>query len=169
LNGCWVYPYLDVAQYVQHIVFGQMAANEFQNPRILGEVIRAPELEPWVPQNVSRSDYGYVNIACAIQGTPMRGRIYSIIYDLHGVIWSTVGTFGWMAPQSRVKEDERLMELCLRSFRLNPAWVKRASAAARQRAQGYHKVIQEMHRIDSEINANRSQTRSACRRSFTRS
>lgn len=27
MNGCWLYPFLDVAQYVQHIVFAQFAAD----------------------------------------------------------------------------------------------------------------------------------------------
>lgn len=166
MNGCWMYPYLDVAQYVQHIVFGQFAANEFQNPRIIGNVVKDPTLKPWVPQLATRSDYGYVNFECTINGTPMFGRIYSINYDLQGTIWSTVGTFGWLAPKSRWKQDERIMEICIRSFRLNPQWVKRASAAARQRAKKYNSVIREMHRIDDEISRNRSQTRSDIQEEF---
>jgi len=166
MNGCWMYPYLDVAQYVQYIVFGQFAANEFQYPRIIGDVVKDPTLKPWVPQLATRSDYGYVNFECTINGTPMFGRIYSINYDLQGTIWSTVGTFGWLAHKSRWKQDERIMEICIRSFRLNPQWVKRASAAARQRAQKYNSVIREMHRIDNEINRNRSQTRSDIQEEF---
>ena len=96
----------------------------------------------------------------------MLGRMYSINYDLQGTIWSTVGTFGWVAPKSRWKQDERIMEICIRSFRLNPQWVRRASAAARQRAQKYHSVIQEMHKIDNEISRNRSQTRSDMQEEF---
>ena len=166
LNGCLIYPYLDVARYVQYIVFGQFAINEFQNARIVGSPVSAPELRPFVPQIASRSDYGYVNIACSIQGTPMSGRIYSINYDLNGLIWSTVGTFGLLAPQSRWPQDERIMEICIRSFRLDPRWVRKASAAARQRARQYHQVIQDMHRIDNEIAANRSQTRSDIQEEF---
>jgi len=166
LNGCWIYPYLDVAQYVQYIVFSQFAVNEFQNPQIIGNAVASPELKPLVPQMATRADYGYVDFRCQINGTPMTGRMYSINYELHGVIWSTVGTFGLLAPQSRWKQDERIMEICIRSFRLDPRWVRRASAAARQRAQQYHQVIQDIHRIDSEINAQRSQTRSDIQEEF---
>jgi len=90
----------------------------------------------------------------------MAGRIYSINYDLQGVIWSTVGTFGLLAPKSRWERDERIMEICIRSFRLDPGWVRRASAAARQRARQYHRVIQDIQRIDNEISQNRARTRS---------
>jgi hypothetical protein len=166
LNGCWLYPYLDVAGYVRHIVFNQFAANEFQNPRILGAAVRSPELKPFAPQQASRSDYGYVNIECSINGTPSLGRMYSINYDLGGMIWSTVGTFGWLAPKSRWKQDERIMEICIRSFRLNPSWVKKASAAARRRARQYHQVIQEIHRIDNEINQSHAQTNSDIQEEF---
>lgn len=160
LNGCWLYPYLDVAQYVQYIVFGQLSAGEFQNPRIIGPAVKSPELKPWVPQMASRADYGYVNFECTINGTPMVGRIYTINYEIQGIIWTTVGTFGWVAPKSRWQQDERVMELCLRSFRLNPQWVRKAAEASRYRAQKYHQVIQEIHRVDNEITENRNQTRS---------
>ncbi len=166
LNGCWVYPFLNVAEYVQYIVFGQLAGNEFQNPRIIGNVVHAPELKPFVPQIATRYDYGYVNFECRINGTPMTGRIYSINYDIQGQIWSTVGTFGWVAPQSRRGHDERLMEICIRSFRLNPVWIARAAAAAQQRARQYHQVIQDMQRIDNEISRNRAQTKSDIQEEF---
>lgn len=166
LNGCWIYPYLNVAQYAQYIVFNQFAANEFQNPHIIGNAVVAPELKVLVPQAATRSDYGYINFECTVRGAPMYGRIYTINYDLQGIIWSTVGTFGLLAPKFRWKQDERIMEMCIRSFRLNPQWVQLASAAARQRAEGYNKVIQDMHRIDSEINRNRSQTRSDMQEEF---
>ncbi len=96
----------------------------------------------------------------------MFGRVYTINYDLQGAVWSTVGTFGWLAPKSRWKQDERIMEMCIRSFRLNPQWVQRASAATRQRARGYNQVIQQMNRIDTEINRNQSQTRSDMQEEF---
>ena len=166
LNGCWIYPYLDVAHYSQYIVFNQFAANEFQNPHIIGNAVVAPELKALVPQAATRSDYGYINFECTVRGAPMYGRIYTINYDLQGIIWSTVGTFGLLAPKSRWKQDERIMEMCIRSFRLNPQWVQRASAAARQRAEGYNQVIQDMHRIDGEINRSRSQTRSDIQEEF---
>jgi hypothetical protein len=166
LNGCWVYPYLNVAQYVQHIVFKQFSANEFQNPRIIGSAVNSPELKSFVPQVATRSDYGYVNFDCVIDGTPMLGRMYTINYELQGLIWSTVGTFGLLAPKSRWRQDERIMEICIRSFRLNPRWAQRASAAAQQRAQQYHKVIQDIQRIDNEISTHRSQTRSDIQEEF---
>ncbi len=166
LNGCWVYPFLDVAQYVQYIVFGQFVGNEFQNPRIVGPAVQAPELKPFVPQIATRFDYGYVNFECHIDGTPMAGRIYSINYDIQGLIWSTVGTFGWVAPKSRQAHDGRLMEICIRSFRLNPEWVVRAAAASQRRAQQYHQVIQDMQRIDNEISQNRAQTNSDIQEEF---
>ena len=166
LNGCWIYPYLDVAQYVQYIVFQQFGSTEFQNPRLIGNVVKDVTLRPWVPKQATRSDYGYVNFECMIGGTPMFGRVYTINYDLQGAAWSTVGTFGWLAPKSRWKQDERIMEICIRSFRLNPQWVQRASAATRQRARGYNQVIQQMHRIDSEINRQQSRTRSDMQEEF---
>ena len=165
LNGCWVYPYMGVAQYVQHIIFGQLAAREFQNPRIIGHAMESPELQPWLPQMARRKACGYVNFECAIGGTPMYGRIYTLLYDM-GAIWSTVGTFGWIAPKSRWKEAERVMELCIRSFRLNPEWVRRAAAGQRARAEKYGEVIREMQGIDNEINRNRSQTRSDIQEEF---
>jgi hypothetical protein len=166
LNGCWLYPYLNVSQYVRHIVFNQLSANEFKHPKIRGAFVRAEELKPWVPKTATRSDYGYVNFECAVNGTPMYGRIYSINYDIGGTIWSTVGTFGLLAPQSRWQTDERIMEICIRSFRLDPGWVRRASSAARQRGQQYHQVLQQMQRIDSEIQQQRSQTRSDVQEEF---
>lgn len=160
LNGCWLFPFLEVAPYVQNVVFGHLAAREFEHPRLLGPAAPAPELKPLVPAAASRSDYGCVNFECAIRGTPSYGRLYSINYDLNGWIWSTVGTFGWVAPKTRWKIDERIMELCIRSFRIDSAWAQRAAAGSRQRAAKYHEVIREMNRIDDEITRNRSQTRS---------
>ncbi len=165
LNGCWLFPYMGVGQYVQHIVLGQLSAQEFQNPRILG-AWPAPELQPLIPQAASRGECGYVNFECTIQGTPMVGRIYAIVYEIQNIIWSTVGTFGWVCPKSQRKEDERLMELSLRSFRLDPQWVKRAVAAERYRGEKFNEVIREMHRIDGEITRNRSQTRSDIQEEF---
>ena len=165
LNGCWIYPYMGVAQYVQNIILGQLAAGEFQNPRIIGRAVEAPELRPWLPQMAPRKECGYVNFECTYGGTPMFGRIYTLVYDL-GALWSTVGTFGWIAPKSRWQEDERIMELCIRSFRLNPTWVRRASVAQHERGEKYGQVIRQMQGIDNEINRNRSQTRSDIQEEF---
>ncbi len=35
-------------------------------------------LKPWVAEMAKRSDYGYVNFECMIEGTPMFGRVYTI-------------------------------------------------------------------------------------------
>jgi hypothetical protein len=166
ISGCWVYPYMSLEDYVQTIVLGQLGAQEFQSPRLLGRAVPAPELQPYVPKAASRYQCGYVNFACTINGVPSVGRIYAIIYDIHGVLWSTVGTFGWVAPESRWQEDERVMELCIRSFRLDPQWARRAADAARYRAEGYNKTIREMNRIDAEMNANRAQARSDMQEEF---
>lgn len=160
LNGCWLYPYMSLEQYVKTIVFGQFAAAEFKNPRLVGRAQRAPELKPFLPRVATRSECGYVNFECTIDRTPCYGRIYAILYDLGGAIWSTVGTFGLVAPKSRWPEDERLMEMCIRTFRLDPTWARRASAAASKRAGEYNDVLRDMHRIDAEIQQNRAQTNS---------
>lgn len=159
-------PLLDVPQYVQHIVFNQFAVNEFQNPQIIGAFVKSPELQAFIPPVASRSDYGHVNFKCHINGISMYGRMYSINYELQGVIWSTVGTFGLLAPQSRWVQDERVMEICIRSFKLNPEWVKRASAASHNRAKQYHRVIQDMNRIDNEISSNHAKTNSDMQEEF---
>jgi hypothetical protein len=160
MNGMWLYPYMNIEQYVQTIVFGQFAANEFQNPRILGQAQPDPELQPWIPKNVSHHYAGYVNFECVINGTPMFGRMYTIIYNIQNALWSTVGTWGLVAPKSRWSDDEKIMEICIRSFRLDPQWVARASAAQRQRGQQYNDVLRHMNQIDQDIQKNRAQTSS---------
>jgi hypothetical protein len=165
LNGCWLFPYMNLMQYVQYIVLGRLSAQEFQNPRILGAG-SSPELRPLIPQTTSRSECGFVNFECSIQGIPMAGRIYSIIYEIQGIIWSTVGTFGWVCPKSQLKDAERIMEICIRSFRLDPQWVRKAAAGERYRGQKFNEVIREMQRIDSEIAENRSRTRSDIQEEF---
>jgi hypothetical protein len=160
INGVWLYPYMNIEQYVQNIVFGQFAVNEFKNPRILGQAQPDPGLQPWIPKNVSHHYAGYVNFECLINGTPMFGRIYTIIYNIQNTLWTTVGTWGLVAPKSRWSDDERVMEICIRSFRLDPQWVARASAAQRQRGQQYNDVIRQMNRIDQDIQKNRAQTNS---------
>jgi len=160
INGLWLYPYMSIEQYVQYIVFGQFAAKEFQNPRILGKAQPSPELRPWVPRVASHYQAGYVNFEFTMNGTPMFGRIYTIIYKIQDQIWTTVGTCGMAAPKARWALDERIMEICLRSFRLNPQWVAKAAAAERQRAQKYNEVTRYMAKVDQEIAQNRAQTRS---------
>ena len=160
INGVWQYPYMSIEEYVQYIVFGQFAAGEFQNPRILGRAQPSPELKPWVPQVASHYQAGYVNFECVINGEPVFGRIYTIIYNIQNMLWTTVGTWGLVAPKSRWAEDERVMEICVRSFRLNPEWVSRASAAEKQRGQKYNETIRHMSRVDQEIVKNRAKTNS---------
>ena len=160
INGVWLYPYMNIEQYVQHIVFGQLSTNEFKNPRILGQAQPDPELQPWIPKNVSHYYAGYVNFECQINGTPMFGRIYTIIYNVQNILWSTVGTWGLVAPKSRWTDEERIMEICIRSFRLDPQWVVKASAAQRQRGQQYNNVIRQMNQIDQDIQKNHARTNS---------
>ena len=160
INGVWLYPFMNIEQYVQNIVFAQFAANEFKNPRILGQAQPDPGLQPWIPKNVSHHYAGYVNFECLINETPVFGRIYTIIYNIQNALWSTVGTWGLVAPKSRWSDDERIMEICIRSFRLDPQWVVRASAAQRQRGQQYNDVIRHMNQIDQDIQKNRAQTNS---------
>lgn len=52
MNGCWLFPFMNVGQYVQHIVFRYLAAQEFQNPRIIGSPVPSPELKAWCPRRL---------------------------------------------------------------------------------------------------------------------
>jgi hypothetical protein len=52
------------------------------------------------------------------------------------------------------------METCIRSFRLAPQWVAKASAAERQRSQKYGDTVRHIIQADNEITRNRAQTRS---------
>jgi hypothetical protein len=158
INGVWQYPYMSIEQYVQQIVFGQFSVREFQNPRIIGKAQPSPELRPWVPSIASHYQAGYVNFEFTMNGTPMFGRIYTIIYNIQNQLWTTVGTWGLAAPKSRWAADERIMEICIRSFRLNPQWVAKASAAEKQRGQKYNEVTRYMSKIDQEIQQNRAKT-----------
>jgi len=160
LNGCWQYPYMTIPQYVQTVIFGALSAQEFQNPRIIGPVVESPELRPFVPAVATHSQCGYVNFECTIAGTPRVGRIYTILYNLGGNIWSTVGTFGWVAPTRRWRQDARVMDLCLRTFRLDPQWVVRAADAAARRGQQYNEIIRQLNEADRQMERQRSQTRS---------
>lgn len=166
INGCWMYPYMNIAEYVRTIVFGQFAATEFINPRITGNAVESPELKPLVPSVATSSSCGYVNFECSIADKPSFGRMYAIIYDLGGQLWSTTGTFGLVAPKDRWTKDERLMEYCIRTFRLDPAWVKKATAASAQRAKKYGQTMQELAAMDQEIQKSHSQTLSDTQTEF---
>ena len=165
INGCWLYPYMNIPDYVRSIVFGQFAVRELMNPKITGGG-ESPELKPFVPSVATSSSCGYVNFKCSVSGRPSYGRIYAIIYDLGGELWSTTGVFGLVAPQERWKSDERLMEYCIRTFRLDPAWVKKASAASAYRAQKYGQTMQELAAMDREIQESRSRTLSDTQTEF---
>ncbi len=102
INGCWLYPYMDIPEYVRTIVFGQFAARELMNPRITGGT-ESPELKPLVPSVATSSSCGYVNFECSVSGRPSFGRMYVIIYDLGGQLWSTTGTFGLLATNKFVR------------------------------------------------------------------
>ena len=158
-SGAWIYPYMDVRQYVETIVFGQFAPNEFVNPRIL-EVGDDPELRKLAPQVAGDVRTGYVEFECQLNGTPSRGRIYTVIYFLGAGLWSTVGTWGLVAPVERWQQDGRLMGICLRSFRLDPQWVARASAAAYERGKKYNAVNRELNEAYDQMQKQRMQTNS---------
>jgi len=69
LNGCWLFPYLNVSQYVQYIILNQLSAAEFQQPRILGNYILRDENDGTLPVEnaaewrqlkiINRNDPGY--------------------------------------------------------------------------------------------------------------
>ena len=160
LNGCWLYPYMSLSQYVETIVLGQFAASELSSARLVGDVVDAPELRPFLPRGASQAQCGSQMFTAVRNGQPVTGRIYAIMYSLGSGLWSTVGTFGLVAPSEEWSEHEPLMELCLRTFRLDPQWVARVSAATRRRGQQYNDVLRQMHSIDAEIHAHQSQTRS---------
>jgi hypothetical protein len=46
LNGCWLFPYMGVSQYVQHIVLGQLSAQEFQNTSSRSSTETTPRIAP---------------------------------------------------------------------------------------------------------------------------
>lgn len=158
-NGSWLYPYMDVRQYVETIVFGQFASQEYINPRVI-EVGDDPELRKLAPSVAGDVRSGYVEFECSINGTQSRGRIYTVIYFLGAGLWSTVGTWGLVAPVERWQQDGRLMGLCLQSFRLDPQWAKRAGDAAYERGKKYHAVNQELNEAYAQMQRQRAQTNS---------
>lgn len=158
-NGSWLYPYMDVRQYVETIVFGQFASQEYLNPRVI-EVGDDPELRKLAPSVAGDVRSGYVEFECSINGVQSRGRIYTVIYFLGAGLWSTVGTWGLVAPVERWQQDGRLMGLCLQSFRLDPQWAKRAGDAAYERGKKYHAVNQELNEAYAQMQRQRAQTNS---------
>mgnify|MGYP000854061364 CR=1 FL=1 len=165
-SGCWLYPYLSIRQYLEVIVFGQLAAQEIQNPRFVGDVVPVPALKALVPSVASHYQAGYADFVCTVRGVPSYGRIYTVLYNLQDMIWSTVFTAGWLAPQSRWREDGRIMEICLKTFQLDPQWAARAAAAAAQRSKQYGDTLRYLNDVDRQITENRSQTRSGIQEEF---
>ena len=145
-NGFWLYPYLTIPQFVEKVVFGQLAAKEFENPRLLGGFHESPELRVWLPASVTQAQCGYVDCGCGIKGAAMRGRIYAILSNLGAGAWSNAATFGWLAAKDRWQETSRLMEHCIRTFKLNPEWVRRAASAEMRRAN-------QMRNLESKLAA----------------
>ena len=132
-NGFWMYPYMTIPQFAQTVVFGQLASKEFVNPRLLGGVKPSPELQPLVPQVATHSQCGWIDYECSVTGIPMRGRLYAVLYDMGGQGWMNAATFGWIAAKDRWQESGKLMERCIRTFKLNPDWAAKAAAAEMRR------------------------------------
>ncbi len=150
-DGVWLYPYMTIPQFAQTIIFNIFAKDEFQNPRLLGGVQDAPDLRPWVPKHVTRAQCGYVNFECGIKGVAMRGRLYAILGNLADQVWSNNATYGLVAPTERWGEDSRLMEYCIRTFRLNPQWVAKASAAEIQRGRQMADLQRQLNEADLQM------------------
>jgi len=158
-NGTWVYPYMTLQEYVEQIVFAQFASQEFIDPRII-ETVEVPELRKLAPPMAGQPQAGYVEFECVVRSVPSRGRIYSVLYNLGGGQWSTVGTWGLVSPVERWQTDQRLMETCLKTFRLDPQWVTKASAAANYRATKYNRINREVNAAYDQMQKQRMQTNS---------
>ena len=52
-----------------------------------------------------------------------------ILAAIGGGVWCNQATFGWVAAEDRWREQGRLMDRCIRTFKLNPQWVQKAAAA----------------------------------------
>lgn len=149
MNGHWMYPLMTIPQYAQTIVFGKFAAGEFVQPRLLGDAVPVPELCKLAPPPAVQPQGGYVDFACTIRGAASRGRLYTVIHQLPGGgTWTTAFTAGLVAPKDRWGADERLMEYCLRTFKLNPEYVKAATEGAIRRGR-------EMVDLQRQINEER--------------
>lgn len=156
MDGAWVYPAMGVADFARNIVFGQLARKELGQARLVGRFVEVPALRKLAPQVATQVQAGYVDFELEEGGKPMRGRLYTTLFSLGGSgLWSNIGTAAWIAPASRVREDSRLMEYSMRSFQLNPDWVKRATAAEITRGAEMARVTREINEADRRWQAER--------------
>lgn len=158
LNGCWLYPYMTIQQYVETIVFGRFSAQEFLSPRILGPVVEVAELRAFVPQTAQHYQAGYVNFECVFQGEPAYGRVYVVVYLLMPGYWTTAAVYGFVVPKAEWKEGERLMEYCLRTFRLDPQWLARAQEGANRRTAAVADLTRKINADDVQWQQRRMQS-----------
>ena len=159
-NGVWLYPYMSIRQYVEQIVLGQFAAQEFTNPQIVQDTVHVEELMKLAPSMAADRQAGYVEFECLVNGVPSHGRIYAVIYNLGAGLWSTVGTWGLVAPKEQWEEQSKLMEVCFRTFRLDPQWVAKASAAANYRGTEFNRINREIHAAYDQMQKERMQVNS---------
>ncbi len=156
MDGAWVYPAMGVADFARNIVFGQLARKELGRARLVGRFVDVPALRKLAPQVATQVQAGYVDFELEEGGKPMRGRLYTTLFALgDSGLWSNIGTAAWIAPVSRVREDSRLMEYSMRSFQLNPDWVKRAAAAEIKRGAEMARVTREINEADRRWQAER--------------
>lgn len=156
MDGAWVYPAMGVADFARNIVFGQLARKELGRARVAGRFVDVPALRKLAPQFATQVQAGYVDFEFEEGGKPMRGRLYTTLFTLgDSGLWSNIGTAAWVAPASRVREDSRLMEYSMRSFQLNPDWVKRATAAEIKRGAEMVRVTREINEADRRWQAER--------------
>lgn len=156
MDGAWVYPSMGVADFARNIVFGQLAHQELGRARLVGRFVEVPALRKLAPQVATQVQAGYVDFELEEGGKPMRGRLYTTLFTLgDSGLWSNIGTAAWIAPASRVREDSRLMEYSMRTFRLNPEWVKLATAAEIKRGAEMARVTREINEADRRWQAER--------------
>ncbi|OYY92680.1 MAG: hypothetical protein B7Y41_14850 [Hydrogenophilales bacterium 28-61-23] len=156
MDGAWVYPAMGVADFARQIVFGRIARQELGRARLVGHFVEVPALRKLAPQVATQVQAGYVDFELEEGGKPMRGRLYTTLFTLgDSGLWSNIGTAAWIAPASRVREDSRLMEYSLRTFRLNPEWVKQATAAEIKRGAEMARVTRDINEADRRWQAER--------------
>jgi len=156
MDGAWVYPAMGVEDFARGIVFGQLAREELGRARLAGGFVEVPALRKLAPRVATQVRAGYVDFTLEEGGKPMRGRLYTTLFTLgDSGLWSNIGTAAWIAPLDRVQQDGRLMEYSMRTFRLNPEWVKRASAAEINRGAEMARLTREMNEADRRRQADR--------------
>jgi hypothetical protein len=161
LNGCIVYPWVEIPAYLEQIVFPSLLQGAIQNVRFTGQVRPAPWLDPLVPRNVaSRWQVGSLTFTGRQDGVDKCGRLYCVLIDIGGHLWTNAATFGYAVPRDQWQDAERVMEFCLRSFRLDPQWVARAAEGDRKRGGQYHELQKYMNGLDAQMQHDRMQTNS---------